>query len=143
MRFARSAGAVVFCKNACEKKFLLLHYSKGHWGFPKGHIEEGEKEKQAALREKKEETALSVRLIDGFRERISYSFRENGEVENKTVSFYLAEAPLMDVVLSPEHTEFQWLSFSDALKRLSFDNTKRVLKKANSFLSSKNKPKNK
>ena len=54
---------------------------------------------------------------------------------NKTVIYYLAETKTNKVVLSFEHVNFAWLNFKDAMDKLSFDNSKRVLKNAKEFLS--------
>ena len=53
----KSCGAVVFRKDD-EVKYLLLHYTPGHWDFPKGKQEIGETEEQAASREIEEETGI-------------------------------------------------------------------------------------
>ena len=47
-----SAGAVVFRDDSVRKArtFLVLHYPAGHWDFPKGAVEKGETEEQAARR---------------------------------------------------------------------------------------------
>jgi bis(5'-nucleosidyl)-tetraphosphatase len=63
-----SAGAVVFYKNPNDSHFEFVLLRSNFWGFPKGHIEPGEDEQTAALREIREEAALDVRLFDGFRE---------------------------------------------------------------------------
>jgi len=59
MEEEKSAGAVTFYKEGSNIEFLLLHYGKGHWGFPKGHIEANESEEQAMLRELEEETGIN------------------------------------------------------------------------------------
>ena len=51
---------------------LLRHRFGGHWSFPKGHVEQGENEQQTAMREVKEETGVSITLLDGFRESVEY-----------------------------------------------------------------------
>ena len=68
----RSAGAVVFYMGEnSEPEYLLLHYSAGHWDFPKGNIEAGENEKQTATREIREETCMNdVEFMAGFRMKI-------------------------------------------------------------------------
>ncbi len=40
--------------------FLIQHVNGKHWGFPKGHPEEGESFEQIAVRELFEETGLQI-----------------------------------------------------------------------------------
>ena len=73
MKREKSCGALVFRKTGDHYDLVLLrHRFGGHWSFPKGHVEEGENEFQTALREVKEETNLSIRLREGFRESVEY-----------------------------------------------------------------------
>jgi bis(5'-nucleosidyl)-tetraphosphatase len=132
-----SAGAVlhVMDKNF-EINYLILNYSYGHWDFPKGNIESGETEIETIKREVMEETGIiDITLIEGFRQQISYKYRKKSKLINKTVIYYLAETKSNKVVLSFEHVNFAWLNFDDALNKLSFDNSKKVLKNAKEFLS--------
>jgi bis(5'-nucleosidyl)-tetraphosphatase len=46
----------------------------------------------------------------------------------------LAETKSRKVVLSFEHINFEWQTFEQALQKLSFENSKRVLRMANEFL---------
>lgn len=41
----KSCGMIVFKKESDELKVLLVHHNVGHWGLPKGHVEENETEK--------------------------------------------------------------------------------------------------
>jgi bis(5'-nucleosidyl)-tetraphosphatase len=132
-----SAGAVlhVMDKNF-EINYLILNYSYGHWDLPKGNIESGETEIETIKREVMEETGIiDITLIEGFRQQISYKYRKKSKLINKTVIYYLAETKSNKVVLSFEHVNFAWLNFKDAMDKLSFDNSKRVLKNAKEFLS--------
>ncbi|MCX6802648.1 MAG: NUDIX domain-containing protein [Candidatus Diapherotrites archaeon] len=134
----KSAGAIIFYRGEADLEFLLLHYGKGHWEFPKGHIEGKETERETLLRELEEETGiLDARLVPGFRHEIQYFFTEGKKTISKTAIFYLAESESRDVRLSFEHSEFEWLSFEKALKKLSFPNTRELLRKANAFLAQK------
>ena len=132
-----SAGAVLhIIDENFEIKYLILNYSYGHWDFPKGNIELGETETETIKREIMEETGIEdIKLIEGFRQRISYKYRKKSKVVNKSVIYYLAETNSNKVMLSFEHINFAWLNFNDALEKLSFDNSKRVLKNAKEFLS--------
>jgi bis(5'-nucleosidyl)-tetraphosphatase len=131
-----SAGAVLHAMDKnFEINYLILNYSYGHWDFPKGNIESGETEIETIKREVMEETGIvDIKLIEGFRQQISYKYRKKSKLINKTVIYYLAETKSNKVVLSFEHVNFAWLNFKDALNKLSFDNSKKVLKNAKEFL---------
>jgi 8-oxo-dGTP pyrophosphatase MutT (NUDIX family) len=141
MPVEKSAGAVIFRKENDKIYYLLLHYpssvkaSKDYWDLPKGHIEKGEKEIDAARREVEEETGLKdIEFVEGFKEWIKYFFRFQKKNILKFVTFYLAETKTKDVKVSEEHLGYDWLPYEDALGKLTFKNAKEVLKKANEFL---------
>ncbi len=130
----KSVGAVLFRKNE-KPEFLLLHYNAGHWGFPKGHVEGNETDEQTLRRELREETALTALIVKpGFQQPTKYFFRRGQETVQKEVVFYLVEAKKGQVKISFEHQGFEWLPFQKALERLSFKNTKNVLRKAINYV---------
>ena len=130
----KSCGTVVFR----DKLFLLLHYSAGHWDFPKGHVEKGETEEQTALRELQEETGITDgKILSGFREPIHYFFTHHNERISKDVIFFVAETKTEAITISNEHQGFAWLPYPEALAKLSFKNSKDILKKAHDFLAAK------
>lgn len=133
----KSAGAVVFYKSSDTVEYLLLHYEVGHWGFPKGHIEQGEREQETLEREVREETGIeNIEIIPGFKEFISYTFRRRkNEMVFKTVTYYLARVKVKEVRLSFEHIDYKWLKYKEAIKLLTFMNTKDVLVEANTFIT--------
>lgn len=127
-------GAIVF-RERKELEFLLLCYRAGHWDFVKGKREKGERSKETLLREMKEETSLEdVELLEGFKERITYHFRDGSELVLKEVIFYLAKLKSGEVRLSHEHTDFGWLSYEESLRTLTYKTAKDILKKAHKFL---------
>lgn len=132
-----SAGAVLFLNGeGTELMYLILNYSYGHWDFPKGNIEPGETETETVFREISEETGIQdIQIVDGFRQQISYKYRKKSKLIDKTVIYYLAETKSREVVLSFEHNNFGWYAFDQALEKLSFENSKRVLRVADQFLS--------
>jgi bis(5'-nucleosidyl)-tetraphosphatase len=134
-----SVGSVLYILDAnFNVNYLILNYSYGHWDFPKGNIEDGESELATIKREIMEETGITdIKFIDEFREQISYRYKRKFKLVNKSVIYYIVETKSNKVVLSFEHVDFAWLNFIDALNRLSFDNSKKILKNANEFLSSK------
>ncbi|MFQ6025207.1 MAG: bis(5'-nucleosyl)-tetraphosphatase [Nitrosopumilaceae archaeon] len=131
----RSAGAVLYVKNPSTSLFLLLHYPSGHWDFVKGKIENGETPRQTVIREIKEETGIpDVEFIDEFKEKIEYHYTLEGKPVHKEVLFFLARTNTKDVKLSHEHLDFVWLTFDDALKKITYKNARKVLEKAKNRL---------
>lgn len=146
--FEKSIGAVVFRQQEGALMFLLLHYRNGHWDFPKGHPEDSEDDEAALRREVREETGLDdLRILPDFKRQIRFFYRakgqekqerkENGRFINiaKRVIFYLAETKAENVNISFEHIGYGWLSYADALERVTYPNAKKVLIKANDYLS--------
>jgi len=128
----KSAGLVIFRMDEGNPWYLLLHYGWGHWGFSKGNIEFGETEKEAAIREAKEETDLkNFKFLEGFKEKIEYFYKRKGKRIHKEVTYFLVETEEKEVKVSYEHKGYEWLNLEEALNLLSFNNTKEILKKAN------------
>lgn len=131
----KSCGAVVYIQHKEGIKYLLLHYEAGHWDFPKGNQEKNEKEEQTAAREIKEETGIEdIEFVNGFKETIKYFYKRNGETVYKEVVFFLAQSVSDKVTLSKEHIGYAWASYENALKKLTFNTAKELLRKANQFL---------
>lgn len=126
----RSAGAVLFSETPSGRVFLLLNYPSRHWDFVKGNIENGETPRQTVIREIKEETCIvDVEFVNGFEDKIEYHYRLDGNIVHKEVVFFLAKTKTTDVKISHEHLGFVWLSFNDALKKLTYKNAQNILKK--------------
>ena len=130
----KSCGAILF-KRGKRTRFLLLKYIPGHWGFARGHVEKGESEKETALREIEEETGIrNIRFLAGFRENFRFSFHKNGKSVQKQVVIFLGEAPQQVVRLSGEHLGYLWLTYREAMNRLTHSTAKQVLRKARNYL---------
>ncbi len=116
---------------------LLLQYPQGHWSFPKGHIEEDDKDHIAtAKRELLEETGISeVSIIDGWMSRTEYTFFSKGLPTTKQVFWYLANTDELNVKLSHEHTNYMWVNFDEASEQLTFDQEVNLLNSAKDFLN--------
>ena len=114
-----------------KKFFLLLLYPSGHWDFVKGKIEKNEDNRQAAIRETREETGIiDVEFVDGFEERIHYTYQFFGKIVQKEVVFFLGKTKTEDVKLSEEHLDHIWLEFDDALAKTTYQNAKNLLQKS-------------
>lgn len=144
MPVKKSAGAIIFRRDGNKIYYLLLNYAaidkveKTYWGFSKGHIEKGEKEVDTIVREIREETDIKdLDFLKGFKETEKYFFRHKDKTIFKTVFYLLAETKAKKIKISFEHLGYKWLPYEEALKKLSFKNAKRIIKKANEFLSEK------
>lgn len=131
-----SAGVIVYRESQTSRKYLLLHYPGGYFDFPKGHLEQGETEKIAAVRELFEETGIkNIDICQEFKEAIHYQFRHQGVLILKTVTFFLGQTTQSEVTISDEHQGYLWLDFDTALSKMSFDDTKNLINKAHNFLN--------
>lgn len=136
-KLEKSCGVVVYCHAAegSPRHYLLLHYPNGHWDFAKGHVEQGEGQMEAALRELQEETGIRrVQLHEGFRHVFDYwYYRETGR-SHKEVTFFLGRAPNRKVTLSHEHRGYVWLPYKEALGQITYSNAKQLLARVEQFL---------
>jgi 8-oxo-dGTP diphosphatase len=111
-------------------------------GLPKGHVEEGERDEQAALREVHEETGLEGKLIRKLGE-IRYSYRDkakNGEPVriNKRVHFFLLRYVKGDVRdHDHEADDVRWFPVEQAIKQLKFATERKMVHRALSMLRSR------
>jgi 8-oxo-dGTP pyrophosphatase MutT (NUDIX family) len=134
----RAAGVVVVRQDSARQRYYLLlhHVNGGHWYFPKGHLEPGESAQDAALRELQEETGITrVELISGFLERIEYDLPPPRGY--KEVLFYLGHTQQEAIRLSPEHDAYAWLGYPVARARLTYEDTRLLLDRAETFLNSR------
>ena len=136
VRHEKSCGAVVICTEGGARRYVLTRSLKGVWGFPKGHMEGQETEHRTALREIREETGLNVSFIKGFRRTDEYMIlRKDAPAIDKQVVYFLARYERQTPV--PQETEVSRIELFDydgAMKRLTFDSSRRILAAAQRFL---------
>jgi 8-oxo-dGTP diphosphatase len=128
-----SSGGIVFNK---EGRILLISNAamrnplKKYWGFPKGHIEEGEGSKEAAIREIKEETGVEAEIVEKLGDS-KYVFTFEGEKIFKVVLYFLMRYVSGDLRKQAEEIlEVKWATPEETLKLLSFGSDKQFLKQA-------------
>jgi 8-oxo-dGTP pyrophosphatase MutT (NUDIX family) len=131
----RSYGVIVVLKGV-ENKFLLLKQIAGHWGFPKGHLEGDETEKEAALRELKEEAGITEcsfpKLLPIFEE---YTFEQDNETYHKVVQYFIAFTEDDTVNIQQEEIlDYKWVVYEEAIELFTYKNNKETLKKAKEYL---------
>lgn len=132
-----SAGGVVFRAEGAEPVYLLIRDSYRNWGFPKGHLEEGEHPDAAALREVREETGLTKLELRSPIDTIDWHFRFRGRLIHKVCHFYLMESA--HSATKPQRAEgitaCRWARYDEAAKLLSYANAREVLAHAHSLVS--------
>ena len=129
-----AAGGIVLV----DKKVLLVknrlrseykkHYNSGFWGFPKGHLEEGETPIKAAEREVFEETGFEVACVGEKPIAESRYTIEYGETIEKTVWFYEMRV-ISEFKKEPDHEieEIALVSKKQALSLLTYEEDKKIL----------------
>ena len=127
-----SAGAITYTIIDDEIYFLVTKDFHNNYGFPKGHIEEGETEIEAATREIKEEVGLDVTIDEDFRHELNYVM-PNG-IDKKSIYYLASYKDQTPVKQEEEVQEILLLNYEEAIKTLTFENMKDVLRKAYGYL---------
>lgn len=133
-KMAISAGAVILREVEGQLKIALAHRTRTNkaWVLPKGHVEKGESLEQAALREIYEETGLkNVQLIKYLGSIPRESIKSNGDVEQKTIHYYLAYALREKEPQPPSDKGFiepGWFCPEEAIKLLPYENDRAFLR---------------
>lgn len=143
----KSAGGVVFRQN--DGKFLIGKHSGYHkWVLPKGLVERGEAEIEAALREVEEEVGVKAEVVgvtpiktieywyyadldlSGKTTRRVKNYQEAGGAKtriHKKVVFYLMELQEDLGKAGWEMSERRWVSYEEGRELLGFESEKEVL----------------
>lgn len=133
----RSYGLIPFYIRDGQILFLLIKHRSGHWAFPKGHPIDNEKMLETIKRELLEETDIqNVEIITNKMFIEKYIFKNNDETTNKTVSYYTGITSDLKVrITRPEEiTDYIWLNYEQACKKITYESSVHILKEANEFL---------
>ena len=137
-----SAGGVVYRVDAGAPLFLLIRDSYANWGFPKGHLETGERAEDAALREVREETGIDELALRGAIDTIDWYFRFRGRLIHKVCHFFLMETTQADT--APQRAEgitaCRWVAYGEATESISYGNARLVLHHAYEMISGTRPP---
>ncbi|MFX0116213.1 MAG: bis(5'-nucleosyl)-tetraphosphatase [Candidatus Hodarchaeota archaeon] len=134
-----SCGGVIFRRSSDGNEFLIVqHASRSrHWSFPKGAVEVGETEQEAALREMEEETGLqNLTILTKLKKEALYYLQRGrrSPQQPKRVKFYLTENKGGLVRICSELIDHKWLNFREANLRLTHKQDREILREANDFL---------
>lgn len=136
MRYIKSCGFIVYKEENNENFYLIIKSHNGDVGFPKGHMEPGENELQTAIRELKEETGIDVDTIYDFRYQIEYSLPRVRDAKKQTV-YFLGKCASDDIIIQEtEVASAEFVTYDKAIEKLTFEETKNMLKKANDIINS-------
>ena len=119
----KSCGCIII-KNG---KVLLIQQTEGHWGFPKGHMELGETEIETAKREVKEETNIDVEINKDKRYVLEYTTDKG--IFKEVVLFIAKKINGDERYQVSEIKTMEWLTYKDAIDRITYDNTRELLKR--------------
>jgi 8-oxo-dGTP pyrophosphatase MutT (NUDIX family) len=128
-----SAGGLVVDRSAGGRAALIARLDrKGRlvWSLPKGHVEAGETQEQAAVREVEEETGIRGRVLAPLG-TIDFWFVAEDRRVHKTVHHFLLEqegGELSDADI--EVVEVAWVPLADARGRLAYADERELLDKA-------------
>ncbi len=116
-----SAGVVVVRQTENGWRFLLLR-AFNHWDFPKGMVEEGEEPLAAAVREVHEESLIGDLEFAWGQTSTQTGPYSRGKVARYFVATTRTESvslPVNPELGRPEHSEYRWVDFDEALELVS------------------------
>ncbi len=133
-----SAGGVVVRRVKGSIHLLLILDSYGNWGLPKGHVECGESNRVAAVREVIEETGLVEVAAGPTLGTIDWHYIRAEISIHKRCEYFLMGSKEGKVTpqVSEGITDCRWFPISDVSRVLKYDNAQPVIKKAMEFLKS-------
>jgi 8-oxo-dGTP diphosphatase len=119
----QQAGGIVWRAADAGAEVLVVSakHEREHWIFPKGDVEVGESPAEAAEREVREEAGIASRVLSPAGD---LEFAHEGR--HLRVTYFLLES--MSRVGEGDGRTVTWRSIDDALKALTFEGTRRLLR---------------
>ena len=112
-----------------DGKVLIEKQLSGFYGFPKGHIENGESEEECAYRETLEEVGVKARINSNLRFTINYIV--HGNIPKEVVFFISFLDGSSDIHIQEDEVEDAfWIDVDKVYDILTFDNLKEMWKSA-------------
>ncbi|TAN45116.1 MAG: NUDIX hydrolase [Nitrospirae bacterium] len=133
IRHMYSAGGVVFrFLDAAPQVVLIANKKNTVWTLPKGMIDRGEEREDTAIREIREETGLTGRVVEMLGEKSYWFFLKNENLKcKKTVTYFLVEYVEGN---TEDHNwevdDARWFDLEEAMNTLSYKRDREILKEA-------------
>jgi 8-oxo-dGTP pyrophosphatase MutT (NUDIX family) len=121
----KQAGAIVVRAGKTGPRILLVTARRNpdNWIFPKGHVEAGETLKAAAVREAREEAGVEGKVV-ATAGKMTFEFGDN----TYRVHYFVVKTT--DAGRQREGRRLRWLKYKQALRRLTFEETRDLLREA-------------
>jgi 8-oxo-dGTP pyrophosphatase MutT (NUDIX family) len=140
-KYRKGIFSVVYAISDGKIEYLILkrkHHWIG-WEFVKGKIEKFETKRMAARRETEEETGLKILKLKKFNVNGKYLYKKELEdrpgIIGQTYRLFGIEVKKGKVKIDKiEHSDYKWVSFKEAMKKLTWPNQRECLKRVNNFL---------
>ena len=127
----RAAGAVLWRDDGNGRRLVaVIHRPKyDDWSLPKGKLDRGEDDREAAVREIREETAARAEIVGDLGE-VSYPIRRRGRRADKVVRYFeMRVTGDGEFVPNAEVDDLRWLPVEDAESMLTYDRDRDVLRR--------------
>jgi 8-oxo-dGTP diphosphatase len=128
-----SAGGVIYRRTESDLEVALISVRSGQaWCLPKGIVDKGETTEQTAIREVREETGLTGRIVDSLGDINYWYYVKDENIKcRKTVHFYLMEYVSGDTAAHDfEVDDAAWFSLETALEKVTYRGDRTILQKA-------------
>lgn len=123
----RAAGVVLWREASDEVSVALVHRPKyDDWTLPKGKLDPGETDLEAARRETFEETGYTGEIGQELG-HVRYSVTDDDGVYDKVVVYWAMRADEGRFTPTEEVDELRWVALADAFGALTYDRDREVL----------------
>jgi 8-oxo-dGTP pyrophosphatase MutT (NUDIX family) len=134
-----SAGGVTFRRRGSRIEVALISVGdEGRWQLPKGLVDKGESNEDAAMREVREETGLETEMVAPL-DKVEYWYYSTTRGErvrfHKFVHFYLLRYKSGNVNdHDHEVNEARWVEVDEAREMLAFKSEKKIIELARAMI---------